>query len=194
MANFVLVQGSWHGGWCWGRVVPLPPRAEAPCGDAGTARTGPGSDTGVRLLVYLAAFLYRSSENMHVDCPENDGSMIPAALRKNGAADWLRRNAGRAALYGHTLAANASWAAARLVPEPNGPVPRPLALTAGRFGRIPRVYIECLHDRAVPLPLQKRMQRALPCAPVISMATDHSPFLSAPGLPVAHLHALAGRL
>ena len=23
MANFVLVHGAWHGGWCWQRVVPL---------------------------------------------------------------------------------------------------------------------------------------------------------------------------
>ena len=23
MANFVLIHGSWHGGWCWERVTPI---------------------------------------------------------------------------------------------------------------------------------------------------------------------------
>ncbi len=31
MANFVLVHGAWHGGWCWQRVVEaLARRATAP--------------------------------------------------------------------------------------------------------------------------------------------------------------------
>lgn len=237
MASFVLVHGSWHGGWCWGRVASLlrarQHRVATPDLPGRGSDTTPAEDItlrhyadrigevldcmaepailvghsrggivisqvaedrpeGVRLLVYLAAFLYAAGEDMQADRPENDGSLIPAALLRNAGVDWLRRDAIRAALHGQTPAADASWAAARLVPEPIGPVRRPLALTAGRFGRIPRVYIECLHDRAVPLPLQRQMQRALSCARVISMATDHSPFLSAPGLLAAHLNALAG--
>jgi len=27
MSTFVLVHGSWHGAWCWGKVVPLLERA-----------------------------------------------------------------------------------------------------------------------------------------------------------------------
>ena len=23
MADFLLIHGAWHGGWCWDRVVPL---------------------------------------------------------------------------------------------------------------------------------------------------------------------------
>ena len=44
---------------------------------------------------------------------------------------------------------------------------------------MPRAYIECLRDRAIPLELQRLMVAALPCL-VSSLDTDHSPFYSAP--------------
>jgi hypothetical protein len=75
---------------------------------------------------------------------------------------------------------------ANLSPEPLKPLVTPLKLSAQRFGRVPRSYVECLQDRAVTLPAQRRMQAALPCDTVHSLDADHSPFFSrAPEL--AHL-------
>ena len=48
---------------------------------------------------------------------------------------------------------------ARLVAEPNGPTVTPLALTAERFGTLPRAYIECTEDRTIPLSSQRKMQQ-----------------------------------
>ena len=69
---------------------------------------------------------------------------------------------------------------ARLVAEPNGPRATPLSLTEARFGSVPRHYVECLHDRTIPIEDQRRMQRLQPCASVTTLEADHSPFLSAP--------------
>jgi hypothetical protein len=44
---------------------------------------------------------------------------------------------------------------------------------------VPRAYIKCLRDRAIPLQLQRLMVAATPCR-VTSMDTDHAPFFSAP--------------
>jgi len=63
----------------------------------------------------------------------------------------------------------------------------PVKTTADRFGRVKRAYIECLQDNAVPIELQRKMQSELPCRPVVTLDTDHSPFFSAPA-------ALAGAL
>ena len=52
--------------------------------------------------------------------------------------------------------------------------PTPLSISAGRFGRVPRAYIETTRDRAVSLDAQRRMQAALPCAPVFTLDADHS--------------------
>jgi hypothetical protein len=45
---------------------------------------------------------------------------------------------------------------------------------------VPRAYIECTQDNAVPLALQRLMQADQPCTPVFTLETDHSPFYSAP--------------
>jgi pimeloyl-ACP methyl ester carboxylesterase len=82
----------------------------------------------------------------------------------------------------------------RLVAEPNGPRATLLALTEERFGAVPRHYVECLHDRTIPIEDQRRMQRLQPCASVTSLDADHSPFLSAPDALADALLALASRL
>jgi hypothetical protein len=67
----------------------------------------------------------------------------------------------------------------------------PLSLTGEKFGTVPRAYIECLHDRAIPHELQRLVVSTLRCRPVISMETDHSPFCSAPEALAAHLVSIA---
>jgi pimeloyl-ACP methyl ester carboxylesterase len=71
-------------------------------------------------------------------------------------------------------------AAKRLVAEPNAPRRTPLALTEARFGSVPRHYIECLHDRTIPINDQRAMQAMQPCTSVTALEADHSPFFSAP--------------
>ncbi|PMY00658.1 esterase, partial [Pseudomonas sp. GW460-13] len=41
--------------------------------------------------------------------------------------------------------------------------------------------VECLHDNAVPIALQRSMQSHLPCRAVVTLDTDHCPFFSSPG-------------
>jgi hypothetical protein len=50
--------------------------------------------------------------------------------------------------------------------------------------------IECLRDRTLTPPFQKRLYTAVPCEKVIAMDTSHSPFFSAPGELARHLMAL----
>jgi pimeloyl-ACP methyl ester carboxylesterase len=68
-----------------------------------------------------------------------------------------------------------------LEPEPNWPGFTPLRLSENRYGRVPKVYIECTEDRAVTPKLQRMMLRDTPCDRVFSMSTSHSPFFSQPG-------------
>lgn len=78
-------------------------------------------------------------------------------------------------------------AMSKLLPQPTRPIRDRLALSAERFGQIPRAYIECLYDNAVPLHIQRSFQVALPCDPVFSMETGHSPFIQSPKTFVARL-------
>jgi pimeloyl-ACP methyl ester carboxylesterase len=64
-------------------------------------------------------------------------------------------------------------------PEPVAPFEATLTMTADRFGRVPRYFIETLHDRAVPLRLQRATQARVGFRQVFTLDTDHSPFFSA---------------
>ena len=56
-----------------------------------------------------------------------------------------------------------------LASVPTLPLATPVRLTQARFGRVPRVYIECLRDHAITPPLQKQMVATSPCAKVFSI-------------------------
>ena len=96
----------------------------------------------------------------------------------------------------HDCPADAAQAAARrLAPQPEAGRAMANALTAERFGRVPRLYVGCRNDRSVPWALQQRMQHLQ--APQASIALDcgHVPQLACPqALTAALLPALGALL
>ncbi|GIS94728.1 MAG: hypothetical protein CM1200mP22_19650 [Dehalococcoidia bacterium] len=74
-----------------------------------------------------------------------------------------------------------------LVPQPTGPLIDPIQISSENYGRVPKVYIECEQDGALPLAYQRDMQANVLCDRTITMSTGHSPFLSAPVELVDHL-------
>jgi pimeloyl-ACP methyl ester carboxylesterase len=86
----------------------------------------------------------------------------------------------RSRLYNKTEPRCAAEAEERLRPDPAAPLTDTLELSRERFGAVPRAYIETLEDQVVPIELQRAMLKDMPCDPVISLASDHSPFYSDP--------------
>ena len=240
MANFILVHGSLHGGWCWHKLVPLleaqghrvlapdlpgmgadpTPLSEVTLSTwaefivrrsremgesailVGHSRGGTVISEAAELapeamlgLVYLAALLLPAGTKAFEAAVAQDARS--AVEPGQGASDPLSLSvepeAARALFYNRASPEDALWASARLCPEPLAPNLVPLTVTRERWGRLPRAYIECLDDRAVPIELQRAMQAALPCDPVVTMDSDHSPFLCQPDLLAAHLKDIASR-
>lgn len=52
--------------------------------------------------------------------------------------------------------------------------------TPGRFGTVPRLYVECADDRSVLLPVQRRMQELVPGAARVTLDAGHAPHVSQP--------------
>jgi pimeloyl-ACP methyl ester carboxylesterase len=77
-------------------------------------------------------------------------------------------------------ASDAAAAAAQLTPQGEGGRAVTTPATAERYGRIPRLYVEALHDRSLILPVQRAMQALAPGASVVSLPTGHAPQFSAP--------------
>jgi pimeloyl-ACP methyl ester carboxylesterase len=146
-------------------------------------------------LVYLAALLLPAGQKAFeaAVAEEARNAVEPGQGASDGLSLRVEPAAARALFYNRASPEDAIWASARLCPEPLAPNVVPLTVTRERWGRLPRAYIECLDDRAVPIELQRAMHAALPCDPVVTMDSDHSPFLCEPRALAAHLADIGSR-
>ena len=153
----------------------------------GAAISGAGEAIPHRIakLIYLAAFLPKDGESML--------SMIRTSARfrePSAAADPNRSEVAGAHEFPAELARQmfyntcppdvAERAVARLRPQADGPLSEVLRLTAARWGAIPKTYIVCAQDRALPPGAQHWSCERAPEAKKRVMDTDHSPFYSDP--------------
>lgn len=146
----------------------------------------------IRKLVYVAAFLLPDGvarRGYGVDVP---GSLVPPNMIVTEDKSLVAiRDEGFGPAFCHDCpAADVARARALTRPEPMAGIVTPVRHTKQNFGRIPRVYIECTEDRALPPALQERMYTDTPVDHVISMATSHSPFFAAPEALADHLAGL----
>lgn len=227
MSTFILVHGSWHGAWCWYKLVPrlekLGHTVIAPdLPSLGRDRTSvnrvslttwrkhvcdivdrtPGQvvlvghsrggivisevaehrPQRVQTLVYLCAFLLRDGQSLFDVAGSDDTSLVPAnmVMSEDKTSSTIRDEILRDAFYGACSDEDVALARLCIQPEASVPLATPLKLSAENFGSVPRVYVECLRDRAIPIALQRRMQANWPCQRVLALDTDHSPFFSRP--------------
>ena len=145
----------------------------------------------VETLVYLTAFLVRNSESLRqVFQGDTETLLRPNMVMAEDQSCTVRDEAIKEVFYGDCSDEDVARARSLVVPQALAPFAAAVRTTEENFGRIPRVYIECLRDRTISPSAQKRMYAALPCRTVISMDTSHSPFFSAPEELVARLTSL----
>jgi pimeloyl-ACP methyl ester carboxylesterase len=146
----------------------------------------------IRASVYLAGLVPPDGTEMLRFVAEYDPA-FPAEFvwSSDRRTAGITQEGARRFLYNCCPESGVTRALSRLTPEPVAPFECPLALTDKRYGQVPRFYIECLRDRAVPLSLQRAMHAAAAFERVYSIDTDHSPFFSAPEDLVETLHSIA---
>jgi pimeloyl-ACP methyl ester carboxylesterase len=141
----------------------------------------------IRLLIYLTAFLVASGEPMF-QLGKESILMPNVILSEDQSYSTVRADAIEKIFYDDCSDEDVALAKSLLLQPSVSLVPS--KITEQNFGRIPRVYIECLQDKTITPSRQKEMYTRLPCQKVISMNTSHSPFFSAPKELVAHLTSL----
>ncbi|MBE7157388.1 MAG: alpha/beta fold hydrolase [Rhodospirillales bacterium] len=227
MGIYLLIHGSWHGAWCWDKIIPLLERdghdvitldlpghggdttptsevtlqsyADSICrvldaqsqpvilvghsmGGIAISQAAEYRPEKIKALIFLSAFLLRDGESLSDVALFDKDSLIPPNIitdESQGIATF-REDAITNTFYGNCSEADRTWAKSRLCPEPLAPLTTPLKISEANFGKVPRLYIECLKDAAVSLKSQRQMHMATPCYKVLTMNTDHSPFFCAP--------------
>lgn len=229
MATFVLIHGSWHGGWCFDEVKKLleaqgheviapdlpgmggsedelaavtlagwgdfaveqcRKASQSPVVLAGHSRGGivvtQAAETdpeAMDAVVYICAMMMPSGmsradfKKLEEANPLFDGLIEPTPGGHGTVITGEHPEDVFAQLSPPELVEPAME---RLVAEPHGPRSEKLYPTPERWGSLPRTYVECLHDRTIPISSQRRMQEMSPGATVVTLEADHSPFLSRP--------------
>jgi len=145
-------------------------------------------------LIYLAAFLIPNGETLWRTLrqyPRAAERPLDLVLSSDHRISRVSPAGIRDTFYNTTLEVWLERAAAQMGPEPMISFLTPLTLTPSGFEQVPRTYIECLQDKAIPIGLQRSMVSTLPCKQVLTLDTDHSPFYSAPEKLTEHLLSLA---
>ena len=82
-------------------------------------------------------------------------------------------------------------AAEALRPQPIAPLTTEITLTAARWGAVPKAYLVCKRDQAIPPAAQHWMAERAACETVIELDADHSAFFSTPDVLAETLRDLA---
>ncbi len=115
-----------------------------------------------------------------------DPAAIGATRINVGSTDQAYRSQLKAAFYGDVSQSEFAHAASQLhCDESNAGAVAPSEITPGRFGTVPRHYIRCTQDRAIPLAGQDHMIATVDGAiggktSTHTLESSHSPFLSQP--------------
>lgn len=140
------------------------------------------------LLVYVAAFLLQDGEALQdIAQGAENAERFGAAFALKDSMLHFSDDRAREFFYRRSPLDFVRTAQERLCPEPAAAFVTPIHVTKARFGSVPRAYVECIDDQAIPLATQRAMQATMPCATVVTLDADHSPFFSAPRALVAAL-------
>lgn len=134
-------------------------------------------ESSVDSLVYLAAFALRQGESVMSAMggfPRHEVALGPAIRMLDDGTSVLDPALAGPALYGSCSPAASAAAMERLTPQPMATMTT--ELRASGLGRLRSTYVVCSEDRAVH-PVHQRIM-AERCTNSLTLATDHSPFLS----------------
>lgn len=95
--------------------------------------------------------------------------------------------------YHDCPAEDVALALRRLCPQPILPQEAALPDTS-RAETVPRYYIRCTDDRAIPPEYQQTMAAGLPAENILTLPTSHSPFFSAPDALARHIDTISRSL
>ena len=148
----------------------------------------------IETLVYLTAFLPNDGQTLAQLAEGNPDELVRTniVVDESTGLCTVREEVRRDAFYGECTEEDAARASSRRVPESLAAIGAAVHVTEERAGSVPRVYIECTRDRALTIAQQRRMWAARPCAQVLTLESDHSPFLCVPNELAGHLLAIAG--
>ena len=147
----------------------------------------------IEKLVYLTAFLLPEGGSFFKAVSGVEGSKAVENFYLTENEEYaLVKEAEMHNAFAHDIPLEAFEAAKpSIVPEPVAPLGYELEITDKNFGMLPKYYIECTEDRAIPIAVQRSMYQGK-VEKVFSLNTSHTPNFSQPGELAKILLEIAG--
>jgi len=156
-------------------------------GGAAASQAAEAAAENVAGIVYICGFMvpdgiaYSSLVDVAAKADPAARGIWPHLVKSaDGETTSVPADAAREIFYHDCPPDLADAAIRKLSPQPERTRMAVPQLSPGRFGKLPRVYIEALRDRSVVLALQRRMQDLLPGARRFSLDSGHAPLISQP--------------
>jgi len=146
----------------------------------------------VSALVFVAGVLPPSGSSLSDMLREFDPAYLSHAIwASDRRSVRLSSEGARQYFFSECPAELVEPAIAELGWEPIGPYETPLVVTDGRFGSVPKYYVEATRDKVVLPSIQRATLARFRFDGVFSLATGHAPFFSEPESLIACLESVA---
>jgi pimeloyl-ACP methyl ester carboxylesterase len=135
-------------------------------------------------LMYLCALFPKDRTSMPQLSSGNgrrSGPLREGKLSLLNGTITVSSESAKTAFYDRLSDSEAQRHIARLVSEPVLPLLHRFRLSSDRFGKIPKSYIECTEDAALPINHQRWMRGQTRFEFIHTLACGHSPFFECPG-------------
>jgi pimeloyl-ACP methyl ester carboxylesterase len=145
-------------------------------------------------LIYLCAYLPRAGQTLAEMRKAGPSQPLAGAFQIDPTRTTFTFDPAQApALFYHDCPPeDVALAQASLCPQPIRPQETPIPDTS-RAESLPRFYIRCTDDRAIPPDYQTTMSASLPADHVLTLPTSHSPFFAAPEALARQIDQIAQR-
>lgn len=132
-------------------------------------------------IIYLCAFLPQNGESLMEIAKSLNHKHKPLAMKVDPTQTTISLDPSYLPylFFNCCSLEEQHWAIKQICVEPFRPMTTKVTLRESLLENIPKTYIECTKDNALTIDAQKAMHTKYRCK-VISLPTDHSPFLSAP--------------
>jgi alpha-beta hydrolase superfamily lysophospholipase len=234
MNTYILINGSWHGAWCWNKVIPLLEKQghkvitpelpghgedntpikevslksytdcvceildtlEEPIILVGLSMGGlimsqvsEYRPEKIKLLIYISAFVLKNDEAILSFIRRDKESLLIHNINfsKDMSTMELKEDAIKKVFYHDCSDEDISRAKLLVVPQAVKPIKTRLIINNEKFELIPKIYIECLRDKAISITMQRKIQAKFNWEKVYSIDSSHSPFFSSPKELVSNL-------
>lgn len=136
----------------------------------------------IKCLIYITAFVLKNGESILPFIRKDSESLLIHNINfsKDMSSIELNESEIENVFYKDCSNKDINLAKSLISPQSFAPIKTRLNMVNEKFEQVPKIYIECLRDRAISITMQRKMYSKFSWEKVYTIDSSHSPFFSSP--------------